>query len=674
MDLSSYSDAEILAAAGAGGTNPVSSAILNQESGNNPGSPTSIDGAIGRGQILPATFAQYAKPGEKIENDADNLAVHNRIIEDLTQKTGGDPARIAVGYFSGPGNIAPPDSPTPWKKDHTDGNGKSVSSYVSDVLGRMPKQYADSGQVATDGKVDGNADLSKLSDQELLKAIGQSPDKKQNISKHESFISGAADTTAFGFGDEIMGGLTAPVEYAGGRALAALGAKFQPDKDLSKMSLSDIYEMEKKAYSDRNEESQKANPLTYLGGQLAGGLTTGAIGGTTKAGQAIGNIARDGLLPDATSAIGKLANFATKAVTGAGVGATSGALYGLGSGEDGNRLQNAEQSALYGAVAGGAAPAIGSALGGLAGGVGDVARGIAARSPEALQDIASAAKGSAAKIYDQMRQIGADFKQSATQGFLLPDIDKALSKLNFIPALNPKTTAIIDDLKLQASKGNLGLDQLDQYRRLLGRVGGSEDGVSATAARNAIDGFVNKANASHLASGSKDAIDLLNQGRKAYAQASKFEKVTDILQKAGGDPNKIRSAFTRFVNNDKNLRGFTDTEIQHLKSVASGGLSDSALKGLSAFGFDAKHILGPAVGNGLTTAALGGPAGLALAGIGTVARQARNLATRGQAEQLLKVLEGKSSGKSPLSALTKLSSPSSSGRIGASNLIQDKRG
>jgi Transglycosylase SLT domain len=161
---------------GAPARNPVSTAILQQESGTNPNSPTSIDGAVGMGQILPATFAQYAKAGENINNPNDNLAVHQRIIEDLSRKSGGDPARIAVGYFSGAGNIAPPDSPTPWKNDHKDGNGKSVSAYVSDVLGRIPnKQYADSGQIMTDGKVQSPQEVT---DPAVLAMLNGTPKKQ----------------------------------------------------------------------------------------------------------------------------------------------------------------------------------------------------------------------------------------------------------------------------------------------------------------------------------------------------------------------------------------------------------------------------------------------------------------------------------------------------------------
>lgn len=117
-------------------------AIYGQESGSGANTATSVTGARGGMQIQPATFAQYAKPGENIDNPAHNMAVGQRIIADLWQKSGGDPARVAVGYFSGPGNIAPPDSPTPWIRNAADPTGKTVSSYVGDVLKRIDKMAA----------------------------------------------------------------------------------------------------------------------------------------------------------------------------------------------------------------------------------------------------------------------------------------------------------------------------------------------------------------------------------------------------------------------------------------------------------------------------------------------------------------------------------------------------
>lgn len=121
------------------GPDQIAAALHAQESGGAANAPTSVTGATGGWQIQPATFDQYAQPGERIDNPADNAAVGQRIVADLYKKAGGDPARVAVGYFSGSGNIAPPNSPTPWIQDKADPTGKSVSSYVQDVNSRLQK-------------------------------------------------------------------------------------------------------------------------------------------------------------------------------------------------------------------------------------------------------------------------------------------------------------------------------------------------------------------------------------------------------------------------------------------------------------------------------------------------------------------------------------------------------
>jgi hypothetical protein len=133
------------------GPDAFSNAIFGQESGNSNAAPTSANGAVGPGQLMPSTFAQYAKPGENINNPADNRAVSQRVLADLHAKTGGDPARMAVGYFSGPGNIAPAGSPTPWIHDTADANGKTVSSYVQDITQRLGGTAAPTGMPGSNG-------------------------------------------------------------------------------------------------------------------------------------------------------------------------------------------------------------------------------------------------------------------------------------------------------------------------------------------------------------------------------------------------------------------------------------------------------------------------------------------------------------------------------------------
>lgn len=375
------------------------------------------------------------------------------------------------------------------------------------------------------------------------------------------------------------------------------------------------------------------NPLTAIASNIGGALLTGGVGATTKAGSAIADLLRSS---DTTARVAKSAL----------AGAASGGLYGLGSADDGSRAQGAEQGALLGGTVGGAIPGVGAAASSLKTGAQDAIQGALARSPEALQDAASSLKSNAGALYNQMRQVGAVLNPQATQS-LISDINSAVTKQKFIPNLNPKTVAIIDDMKMAAKNGTLGFDELDQYRRLLSRVGGSEDGVSASAARKAIDDAVSELTNKHLVNGGEDAVNLLKQGRQQYAQASKFEDITDILTKASGDPNKIKAGLTRFLNNSNNLRGYTKDEISALKEAAKSTTTEKLLKMGGKFGIDLGSSL--SVGNTIAPVIGYGVGGGIAPVAGTIARQGQKYLARGKAENLLNVIQGGKSSSIPSS-------------------------
>lgn len=122
-----------------GQTPDIYDAIGGQEwSGEGP-APKSIDGAVGPSQIRPETAERYGLDPDRLSDPAYAEYAKKAIINHISMlpNVQGDPARIAVGYFSGEGNIAPQDSDTPFLHDRPDGNGKMVSAYVSDVLKRM---------------------------------------------------------------------------------------------------------------------------------------------------------------------------------------------------------------------------------------------------------------------------------------------------------------------------------------------------------------------------------------------------------------------------------------------------------------------------------------------------------------------------------------------------------
>lgn len=113
------------------------SAIVSHESGGRQVDEkgktlTSSKGALGAGQIMPDTFKRFAKPGERIDNKEDNLAVSKRMIDQYMRDYNGDWQRVAVAYFSGEGNVAPMASAKPYKVNSSDGHN-TVEQYVANV-------------------------------------------------------------------------------------------------------------------------------------------------------------------------------------------------------------------------------------------------------------------------------------------------------------------------------------------------------------------------------------------------------------------------------------------------------------------------------------------------------------------------------------------------------------
>ncbi|WP_133254574.1 hypothetical protein [Paraburkholderia unamae] len=113
------------------GAAPTLSGIFAQQESN--GGKTAPDNPY---QIQQGTFNQYAQPSESWSNPGDRSAVAQRVLAGYSQKYGGDLGRIATAYFSGEGNVAPAGSPTPFIKNTADSNGKTVASYVGDIMGR----------------------------------------------------------------------------------------------------------------------------------------------------------------------------------------------------------------------------------------------------------------------------------------------------------------------------------------------------------------------------------------------------------------------------------------------------------------------------------------------------------------------------------------------------------
>lgn len=423
----------------------------------------------------------------------------------------------------------------------------------------------------------------------------------------------------FGFSDEIQD-----------RIGALIASQYTGE------SYDDMLKMAREASKKRLSDEMSTRPVLSVGANLAGGLLTGVAGAQTAAGKTVANSLRNGVV------LGKDLGKAGIAAKAAATGAAQGALYGAGSAEDGVRGEGALMGAGIGAAAGGAAPYVGSGIARAANYGSSIVKGAVGRAAEELPDVADALKKIAGGNYSAMRKAGAVYNDTAAND-LITNINHAVSGNEFIPELNPKTMAIINKITDRATDpkgGGLSLSELDQYRRLLGRIGQTEDGLSAGAARKAIDDFVGASGAQHLASGDPKAVQLLNAGRKQYQQASKFEDVADIITKADGDPGKIKRGLTRYIEQNGNVPpGWSDAEAKALRRAASAGAPEQLLRFVGKAGFD---FGGTKMMGNIT----GGTAGYFLSGnnpvvpiVGTAAKQAYKYGTRGQAADLLKLLE-----------------------------------
>ena len=151
----------------------------------------------------------------------------------------------------------------------------------------------------------------------------------------------------------------------------------------------------------------------------------------------------------------------------------------------------------------------------------------------------------------------------------------------------------------------------------------------------------NKSKFTQSGTGNQNSIDLLNTAREEWKRYRKFDAITNIVRKADGDANRTKTLLQNFVNNPKNLRGFSPAEIEALKRAKTNSTAEGFMKALGKFGFDIGS--GRNAGNSalpIGSILIGGGTGGLTAAVGTVARQAQKLSARGQIDDVLRLIQG----------------------------------
>lgn len=385
---------------------------------------------------------------------------------------------------------------------------------------------------------------------------------------------------------------------------------------------------------DRLNEQMQEMPVTSIGANIAGGLLTGAAGASTKAGAAIGDALRSG-------------NTLSRVVKAIPVGAASGGLYGFAAGEDGERAESAYRGAVLGAVTGAALPVAAAGIKSVAKGTGNIGRGIVARGEDALNSAADDIAQRSNNAYARMRSVGAEFNPKTVRYFS-DNIEDALVKDG--PLNRTLHRPIIAAVRQMSKDGFKDLEQLDQWRQVLGDIAGNfSDKANARKAsllRDKIDELVENIHPGDLRSGSREAVDALLEGRKEWARKARFETVADIVKGAAGDANKLKRDLEKLRLNPKKTRGWSKEEISALGQASKQTTGEGILKALGKFGFDLGS--GRAVGNtalpviggiiaGVGTGSLGPAAAITIAG--TLARSGQKALAAGKAENLLRTIE-----------------------------------
>lgn len=429
----------------------------------------------------------------------------------------------------------------------------------------------------------------------------------------EPLVTTTAGRTAF---DQGMQGATFNLADEPSDLLGAIGAKtsdlFRENKIFEGQGVGDIYFDARDATKERLARQMQERPVLSVASQVGGGLFTGIAGGTTKAGQAVANSVRTGLLPNATSVLGRAGNLATKIGQGAAIGGASSGLAGFGGADEGERLQGAESGATVGALIGGAIPAAGAAVGKL--------RGTPAASSEEIRNLSRQAYQSAAQKGGVLTPIVTD-RFVADVNKLNPQTaaGKMLSGESPFTKLTEKITQLKGQhLTLDAAQEIdefLG-DTVDEFTdSLTGKV--TKQGKKILDIQDAFRRNIESASAAEV-QGGKAGFESLKEARSLWSKSAKLRDIEKIITRADMMDNPatgIKTGFRTLYNSGR-INGYSDAEKKLIKKAAETGIISDTLR---TFG----SRLIPAI-----TAASGGGLG------GTVASQAASMASRNAASRL----------------------------------------
>jgi Transglycosylase SLT domain len=612
------------------------SAVQQQESGGDPDA-VSPKGAVGSFQFMPATAKQYGIDPTDPDQAAKGAAM---MFSDLSDKYNGDVPSMLAAYNWGQGNV---------DRKGLENAPAETQNYIKSVTSQLGKgtQYAaaDTGNMS-DATVDNNIpDLSKMSDADLdaleAKAKGaQTPD----LSKMSDADLDALEAKIKG-GQQPQGLIDALKNPPDTSFVSNYGQGFLDTANRARLGIEGLGQAVGKALyganpQDAAEEASRKASLAQLDKEKAasGVQPSGFWGG---AGNIAGSIAGN---PASWLPMGEISGVGDLARAGAIQGGATGLIQNTDKTNLGNNLANAAIGAGEGAATTAVVGQAGKNLLEIPSGIANRVKG--AFGIDTADEIATQSEknwDTASQSFKDVDATGATLTPEAGQK-ILSDVKNAVGNLN---SRHSDTQAELDAFEKAVNSGNMTLSKLDEFRQNFADVisdntkskidGGGlySDGQKAFMAKKAIMDSFDTLGDNDFSVGNAGAAQTLKQGINQWAQASRYDRIADIINNAGGDAAKLKQGFTKFLKNDANTRGFNDDEIAALQDAATRGTGENIERALGAFGFDFHRGVGnviPAITSG-TSAVI--PGGLPLAATGTALRQTGKYAARGKAQTAL---------------------------------------
>jgi len=260
----------------------------------------------------------------------------------------------------------------------------------------------------------------------------------------------------------------------------------------------------------------------------------------------------------------------------------------------------------------------------------------AAPEPEQLFDVSRG-------IYDELNNLGVKIKPDRFTG-LTSRIQSQLIKNGIDKDVTPKSSKAFNRLKERVGD-EITLTELDTLRSVAkgaaNDVNSPQEALLGNIIIDNIDEFLSFSGEQIF--NKPTGLDVpvskrFQAARELWGRGRKSELITDALEKAEnqatGFENGIRNQFRSIINNKKQKRFFTESEILDMKKVVRGDKTSNFFKLLGKFGFSegqAKNVIGGSLGLGAGFAIGGGAGAAAAVTLGSSGRFVSRIITEGRA-------------------------------------------